>query len=217
MLGRRAYTTIDRSKPNAAVALAAGAALRQGHEGRRSRSTSPTTSPARSPRTSSASSSAAAEQHVRHERRLHLRLQRGVLGSWRRRQVDDVHLHRRLRLGHQPAPDGTGVGVRDRRRRVDPRQPERPEPEPRRPRRRTCPTPACDGVVLDRTAPSGRRSASRDVGQGRRPRVLRRPGVGRDLGRGRRRDWTLGRQHRRRDRRRRHATPTRSPAPTRWR
>ena len=64
MLGRRAHTTIDRSKPTAALQLAANAALRTRHQDPACGSTSPTTSPARSPRTSSASRSASGPDNL---------------------------------------------------------------------------------------------------------------------------------------------------------
>ena len=56
----------------------------------------------------------------------------GLLGAGGRRQVDDLHLHRRLRLGRERRAGRPRVGVRGRRRRVDPRQPERPGPAPGR-------------------------------------------------------------------------------------
>ena len=124
-LGRRAYTTIDRSKPTAAVQLAAGAALRQGHEDpaadrlrRRRRRPVPRELPLlrgrRRPR-----------QPLRRERGQDLRLQRALLGPGQRRQVDHVHLHRRLRRD----PGRDRVGLRARGRRLDPGQPERLQPD----------------------------------------------------------------------------------------
>ena len=128
-LGRRASTTIDRSKPSASIALAGGAAA---------------TKDAKVPIQVAFSDDVAgpfpanfmcfqfggASNICDASAGLHLRLQLGLLDAGRRREVDDVHLHRRLRLGRQSRAGRAGVGVRDRRRRVDPRQPERPEPGP---------------------------------------------------------------------------------------
>ena len=47
----------------------------------------------------------------------------------RRRQVDELHLHRRRRLGRQPGARRPDVGVRARRRRRDPGQPDETQPE----------------------------------------------------------------------------------------
>ena len=80
MLGRRAYTTIDRSKPTAALQLAAQRGLREGHEDpradrlrRRRRRPVPRELPLLRGRRR-------AEQPVRHERGQDLRAQPGVLG-----------------------------------------------------------------------------------------------------------------------------------------
>ena len=118
-LGRRAYTTIDRSKPSAAIALAGGAAA---------------TKDAKIPIQVGFSDDVAGpfpanflcfqfggeDEHLRRRRRLHLRLQLRLLGAGQRGQVDDVHLHRRLRRGREPGAGRPRVGVRDRGRRGDP-------------------------------------------------------------------------------------------------
>ena len=101
-----------------------------------------------------------------------------------RRQVDELHLHRRLRLGRQPAPDGAVWACV---RAADAAIPDNPsssnqsavrrEGQPVRPAvRRRRARPRRPGRVDQRV---------RDVGQGRRPRHL--PGAGdrRHLGRGR--------------------------------
>ena len=149
-------------------------AARRTSRTRRSRcgSTSPTTSPARSRPTSSASRSAAG-------RRTCATTNAGLRSTATTRPARSRAAP--ARRPRSPAPPTTAtvagrerVGVRDRRRRLDPRQPERPQPERRRPTRPTCPTPSCDGVVLDRTPPTVAIGVGLDVGQGRRPRVARR-------------------------------------------
>ena len=145
---------------------------------------------------------------------LHLRLQPGVLRARRRRQVDELHLHRRLRLGREPGARRRHPRVRARRRRRDPRQPERTQPEPVGGQGQ----PLRPAVRLDRARPrrAGRRDHRfGDVRQGRRSRQL--PGAGdrRHVGRRRRHDVELGRQHRRAAAARPRPTRSRRPAATR--
>ena len=139
MLGRRAYTTIDRSKPTAALHARGRRGVREGHEGpaadrlrRRRRRTVPRELPLLRGRRR-------AGQPVRQERRARstgTTRPCSVPGS--AGKVDHVHLHRRLRRD----PGRERVGVRDRGRRLDPGQPERAQPERARPTRPTCPTRA---------------------------------------------------------------------------
>ena len=94
LLGRRGYTTIDRSKPNAGVQLAAGAAYVKDAK-----------VPVRVDFADDVAGPVPRElpllqgrrRLVRHERRRHLWLQRLVLRPRKRRQVDHVLLHGRLR------------------------------------------------------------------------------------------------------------------------
>ena len=129
-LGRRAHTTIDRSKPATTIALAGGAATTNdakvaidGRLRRRRRRPVPgqlPVLPVRRQRDTSATTGA------------------GFIYGYnsacsvprQRRQVDDVHLHGGLRRGRRSRSRRPGVGVRDRRRRLDPRQPERSQPGP---------------------------------------------------------------------------------------
>ena len=125
MLGRRAHTTIDRSKPTATLQLAADAAY-----------TRDTKIPVRIDFADDVAGPFPAnflcfevgvgpDNLCDTNARQDLRAQPGLLGPRERRQVDHVHLHGRLRRdrGRQR------VGLRDRGRRVDPGQPERAEPE----------------------------------------------------------------------------------------
>ena len=160
-LGRRAYTTIDRSKPSATVALAGGAAYTDNHAVAVQIAFSddvagpvPGELPVLPVRRR--------VEHLRHERRLRSTATTpacSVPGG--RRQVDHVHLHRRLRLGRLTRPRRAGLGLRDRRRRVDPRQPQRPQPEPERREGEPLRRPSCDGVILDRARPEPSRSSRR--------------------------------------------------------
>ena len=163
MLGRRAYTTIDRSKPTAALQLAAGAAFVKDTKiplridfaddvagpfpanflcfqvgG------GPTTSATRAPATIYGYNAACS-----------------VPGE--RRQVDHVHLHGRLRRD----PGRERVGLRDRGRRRRSRTTRTaPTRAPRR-TRPTCPTRAATAWCVDRTPPTvaiGVASASVKVG-----------------------------------------------------
>ena len=199
--GARAYTTIDRSKPTAALQARGQRGLREGHEDphadsrlrrRRRRTVSRELPLLRGRRRS--------EQPVRHERKGKIYGHNAACSvPGERREVDDLHLHGRLRLPRDRGRER--VGLRDRGRRLDPGQPERAQPERTRPTRPTCPSPACDGVVLDRTAADGRNRRGRDRGEGRRPeRRCEAHGHRRHVGRGRRRSVDLGRQHRRRQR-----------------
>ena len=148
MLGRRAHTTIDRSKPTTALRLAADAAFVKDSKVPL-RMTSPTTSPGRSRPTSSASRSASGRTTCATKRREDLRLQRALLGPRQRREGDHVQLHRRLRRG--PAPEPVGLRVRGRRR--DPGQPAVRQPELTADKANLSDA-KCDGVVLDRTPPT---------------------------------------------------------------
>ena len=65
--------------------------------------------------------------------------------------------------------------------------------------------PSCDGVIVDRTPPSVSIGGAAGVGQGGRARVVLDVRGGRDLRAGRCRAVDVGRQHRGRDRRCRHA------------
>ena len=127
-LGRRASTTIDRSKPSTLVALAGGAAA---------------TKDAKVPIQVAFSDDVAGPSpanfmcfqfggasNICDASAGFIYGYNSACSIRRRREVDDVHLHGRLRLGRQSRAGRAGVGVRDRRRRVDPRQPERPEPGP---------------------------------------------------------------------------------------
>ena len=106
MLGRRAYTTIDRSKPTAACTLAADAAF-----------VKDTKIPLRIDFADDVAGPFPAnflcfqvgggpENLCDKNAGYDLRLQRAVLGPGRRRQVDHVQLHGRLRQRRRTGPCG---------------------------------------------------------------------------------------------------------------
>ena len=159
MLGRRAYTTIDRSKPSAAITLAGGAAYTrdakvaaEGGLQRRRRGPVPgqlRLLPVRR----------RPDRPVRQRQGLHLRLQRALLGPRGRRQVDELHLHGGLRLGREP---GAGRPVWACVRAADAAIPDNPSSSNQSASadKANLSDPACDGVVLDRTAPAASIAAS---------------------------------------------------------
>ena len=164
---------------------------------RRSRcgSTSPTTSPARSRPTSSASRSVPDPTTCATRTPARSSATTRLLGPGRRRQVDHVHLHRRLRRD----PGRQRVGLRERGRRLDPGQPVRLQPE--RHGRQGEPV-RCELRRRGRRphGADGRDRRGLHLGQGRRPGVAAGHGLGRHVGPRGRRPVDVGRQHRRRER-----------------
>ena len=214
MLGRRAYTTIDRSKPTAAAAARGRRDVRQGHEDpgadrlrRRRRRPVPRELPLLPGRRR-------AEQPVRHERRQDLRLQRGVLGPRRApasrprspappttAQIPDGNVWACVIAADASIPDnpnGPNQSATADKANLS-------APELRRRRASTARRP---------TVAIGVASAAVKVGD---LVSLQATASDATVGPGRRRPVDVGRQHRRAGAATPSRTPTRSPAPTRSR